>query len=60
MDAVQKKRVEVTVGNPYLEAMELLIRDGLYDSQTEIVKDSLRRLFKHYEIQLITDITINS
>ncbi len=56
----QKKRVEVTMANPYLEGMELLIKDGLYESQAEIVKDALRRLFVHYEIQLITDITLDS
>ena len=60
MGVVQKKRVEVTMANPYVEGMELLIKDGLYESQTEIVKDALRRLFVHYEIQLITDITIDS
>jgi Arc/MetJ-type ribon-helix-helix transcriptional regulator len=57
---VQKKRVEVTMANPYLEGMELLIKDGLYESQAEIVKDALRRLFVHYEIQLITEITLDS
>jgi Arc/MetJ-type ribon-helix-helix transcriptional regulator len=47
------------MANPYLEGMELLIKDGLYESQAEIVKDALRRLFVHYEIQLINDITID-
>lgn len=60
MGVVQKKRVEVTMANPYLEGMDLLIKDGLYESQAEIVKDALRRLFVHYEIQLITDITLDS
>ena len=60
LGVVQKKRVEVTMANPYLEGMELLIKDGLYESQAEIVKDALRRLFVHYEIQLITDIILDS
>jgi len=60
LGVVQKKRVEVTMANPYVEGMELLIKDGLYESQAEIVKDALRRLFVHYEIQLITDITLDS
>jgi Arc/MetJ-type ribon-helix-helix transcriptional regulator len=60
LGVVQKKRVEVTMANPYLEGMELLIKDGLYESQAEIVKDALRRLFVHYEIQLITEITLDS
>jgi Arc/MetJ-type ribon-helix-helix transcriptional regulator len=60
LGVVQKRRVEVTMANPYLEGMELLIKDGLYESQAEIVKDALRRLFMHYEIQLITDVTLDS
>ncbi|MGD0996237.1 MAG: hypothetical protein ABR909_12020 [Candidatus Bathyarchaeia archaeon] len=60
MGVVQKKRVEVTMANPYLDGMELLLKDGLYESQAEIVKDALRRLFVHYEIQLITDVTVDS
>ena len=54
---MQKKRVDVTMANPYLEGMELLIKDGLYASQAEIVKDALRRLFLHYEIQLVSEKT---
>ncbi len=57
---MQKKRVEVAMTNPYLEGMKLLIKDGLYESQAEIVKDALRRLFVHYEIQLITDMTLDN
>lgn len=49
------KRVEVSVGNCYVEAMSLLINEGLYESHAEIVKDALRRLFTHYEIHLISD-----
>jgi Arc/MetJ-type ribon-helix-helix transcriptional regulator len=60
LGVVQKKRVEVTMANPYLDGMELLLKDGLYESQAEIVKDALRRLFVHYEIQLITDVTVDS
>jgi Arc/MetJ-type ribon-helix-helix transcriptional regulator len=39
----------------YLEGMDLLIKDGLYETQAEIVKDALRRLFTHYEICLVTN-----
>lgn len=60
MGLVQKKRVEVAMANPYLEGMELLIRDGLYESQAEIVKDALRRLFMHYEIQLVSDVMLDN
>jgi Arc/MetJ-type ribon-helix-helix transcriptional regulator len=57
---VQKRRVEVTMANPYLEGMELLIKDGLYESQAEIVKDALRRLFMHYEIRLVSDVMLDN
>ena len=56
MAIIQKKRVGVTMANPYLEGMDLLIKDGLYESQAEIVKDALRRLFVHYEIQLVSEV----
>jgi hypothetical protein len=46
-------------GCPYLDGMDLLIKDGLYESQSEIVKDALRRLFNHYEIQCIRDACSN-
>ncbi len=59
MGAIQKKRVEIVMPNPYLEGMELLIKDGLYESQAEIVKDALRRLFVHYEIPLVSDIVLD-
>ncbi len=52
---IQKKRVEVTMASPYLDGMDLLIKDGLYESQAEIVKDALRRLFNHYEIHCISE-----
>jgi Arc/MetJ-type ribon-helix-helix transcriptional regulator len=52
---IQKKRVDVTMANPYLEGMELLIKDGLYESQAEIIKDALRRLFLHYEISMVSE-----
>ncbi len=50
-----KKRVATKMTNPYLTAMNQLIKDGLYENQSEIIKDALRRLFQHYEIPLITE-----
>jgi Arc/MetJ-type ribon-helix-helix transcriptional regulator len=60
LGVAQKERVEVTIADPYLEGMKLLIKDGLYESRAEIVKDALRRLFVHYEIQLVTDMTLDN
>jgi Arc/MetJ-type ribon-helix-helix transcriptional regulator len=48
------------MANPYLEGMDMLIKDGLYDNQAEIVKDALRKLFLHYEIQLINQQTLET
>jgi Arc/MetJ-type ribon-helix-helix transcriptional regulator len=53
---LRKKRVEVSMADCYFEGMDLLIRDGLYETQAEIVKDALRRLFVHYDISLIDSI----
>ena len=55
----QKKRVGITMAEPYLEGMDLLIKDGLYETQEEIMKDALRRLFNHYEIHAVSDACSN-
>lgn len=55
MAVTRKKNLKVTITAPYLEGMNALIGDGLYESQAEIVKDALRRLFNHYEITSISD-----
>lgn len=55
----QKRRVGVMMANPYLDGMEVLIKDGLYVSQAEIIKDALRRLLLHYEIALVTEAPIS-
>lgn len=55
MAVIQKKRVGITIAKPYLEGMDLLIKDGLYENRAEIVKDALRRLFNHYEIHSISE-----
>jgi len=43
-----RKRVCVTLTKPYLEALDRLVREGVYASHAELVKDALRRLFTHY------------
>ncbi len=55
MAVIQKKRLKVTLAAPYLEGMDVLISDGLYENQSEVVKDALRRLFNHYEVSSIGD-----
>jgi hypothetical protein len=52
---VKRKHLKVAVTTPYLEGMDWLISDGLYESHAEIIKDALRRLFNHYELSCISD-----
>jgi Arc/MetJ-type ribon-helix-helix transcriptional regulator len=47
------------MSDPYLDGMNLLIKDGLYENHAEIVKDALRRLFIHYELHSISDACSN-
>lgn len=54
-EGTQKKRVEVIMTNPYLTGMSILVNEGLYMSQAEIIKDALRRLLLHYKIALVTE-----
>jgi Arc/MetJ-type ribon-helix-helix transcriptional regulator len=49
------KHLKVVISAPYLNGLNMLISDGLYESQAEIVKDALRRLFNHYELSSISD-----
>ena len=53
--AVKQKNVKIRITAPYQEGITLLIEDGLYETQTEVIKDALRRLLKHYEIPMITE-----
>jgi Arc/MetJ-type ribon-helix-helix transcriptional regulator len=50
-----KKTITVNITAPYIDGITILIEDGLYTNQTEIVKDALRRLFLHYEIKMVTE-----
>ncbi len=50
-----KKHLRIIITDPYIEGIDLLIKDGLYETQSEILKDALRRLFVHYQIPCITD-----
>lgn len=48
---IAKKQIRVTLTRPYLEAMDSLIEHGIYVDRGETIKDALRRLFRHYEIE---------
>jgi len=44
------ENVCVALTKPYLDAMDGLVREGVYVNRRELVKDALRRLFRHYGI----------
>lgn len=46
-----KKRVCASLTKPYLDALEGLIQKGVYVDRAEVIKDALRRLFRHYGIE---------
>ena len=46
-----KKRVCATLTKPYLDALDRLVQEGVYINRRELVKDALRRLFRHYGIE---------
>lgn len=46
-----KIRVSVTMTKPYLEAMNHLIKEGIYLSKGEITLEALRRLIRSYGIE---------
>ena len=50
-----KKRVCVILTKPYVEAMDRLIQGEVYVNRAEMIKDALRRLFRHYEIRIYED-----
>jgi len=45
------KNVCVALTKPYLDAIEGLVREGFYVHRREVIKDALRRLFRHYGIE---------
>jgi metal-responsive CopG/Arc/MetJ family transcriptional regulator len=52
---INQKHIKIAITSPYHEGIDLLIADGLYETQTEVIKDALRRLLRHYEIPILID-----
>ncbi len=51
MSEMVVENVSIALTLPYLDAMKGLVQQGVYVSRRELVKDALRRLFRHYEIE---------
>ena len=46
-----KTHVSLNLTGVYVEALDRLIEEGLYVDRQEIIKDALRRIFRHYEMK---------
>ena len=51
----EKKVKRIYVGLPqiYVDGIDRLIKEGIYMNRSEAVKDALRRLFKHYDLDVL-------
>ncbi len=48
-------RTSLTLTTVYVEALDKLVDDGLYIDHQDAIRDALRRLFRHHEIEQFTD-----
>jgi Arc/MetJ-type ribon-helix-helix transcriptional regulator len=48
---MEKKRISMTLTEPYLDALDRLVEEGVYVDRGEAVKDALRHLFRHYGVE---------
>jgi len=48
---LKKTRVSVTMTKPYLDALDRLVEEGIYLEKGEIVRHSLRDLFRNHGIE---------
>ncbi len=49
-----KTRISVTMTKPYLDALDHLVDKGIFLDKGEIVRQSLRDLFRNYGIEPFT------
>jgi Arc/MetJ-type ribon-helix-helix transcriptional regulator len=52
---VKNRHTSIDLSPLYFQSIDLLINDGLYENQEEVIKDALRKLFNHYEVNSISD-----
>ena len=51
----EKKRLSVTLTRPYINALDFLVKKGLYLDHQDVIRNSLRRLFQFHGIKPFTD-----
>jgi len=49
-----KKRYSVTLGEPYIECLNQLVENGIFSSEQEAIRDSLRDLFEKHGLKPFT------
>jgi Arc/MetJ-type ribon-helix-helix transcriptional regulator len=49
-----KKRYSVTLTDPFLNALDRLVKEGLYIDNQDAIRDALRRLFQYHGIDPFT------
>ena len=51
----EKKRLSVTLTRPYINALDHLVKKGLYMEHQDAIRTALRRLFQFHGIKAFTD-----
>jgi len=46
-----KKRISVTLTEPYLDALDQLVEEGIYMDHQAAIREALRLLFRHHKIE---------
>jgi len=48
MSAKMRERITIRLTLKYLQLLDKLVEDGVYNSRNEAIRDGLRLLFEHY------------
>ena len=50
-DKIAKRRYSVMLTEPFIEALDNIVDQGLYLEPTVAIRDALRRLFRYHKIE---------
>ncbi len=53
MSEKKVKRINIALPQIYVDGIDRMIKEGIYLNRSEAVKDSLRRLFKNYGLDVL-------
>lgn len=51
MDKIKKSRISVTITEPYIEALDELVKNGIYLSRGEAILEALRFLLRREKME---------